>query len=302
METEIAKAGEKPGAAFMRRATAAAAGLLDQWVGPERAGEAKGRIAAAFQAAAMAAKDPTAFYESTPASVAQCVAIAALTGIMPSTGAAALAYLVPRRPRRGEAPQLQYQLSHRGLAALARRAGLTLIAVPVGHGDLLHVEHGEAVQHEPDIDNPPTTWDELRGVVVVVRDTRAGVVIFRGWVPRKLIAERRERSDGYRFASEKEWAAKSDPWHVWPVEMAMKTAMHYAVSRGWAVIDDTEAVRALSVDAQGDLYEPRTEITTSQPTTGHAALGLPAPVDVPEVLEPEPAFVRELGDESEVEP
>ena len=35
----------------------------------------------------------------------------------------------------------------------------------------------------------------------------------------------------------------------------MKTAMHYAIGRGWCVIDDTEAVRALQADVQSDIID-----------------------------------------------
>ena len=297
--TAIETTSEKPGTRFMRLTMDAATRMLDQWVGAERAAEAKGRIASAFQAAAMAAKKPDDFYAATPASVAQCVAVAALTGIMPSTGAVALAYLVPRRPRKGEPPQLQYQLSHRGIAALARRAGLTVVAVPCGHGDALEVEDGEVSRFAPDIDAPPMAWDELRGIVVVIKDARTGAPLFRGWVARKIIEARRAASDSYRYAeSGQDWAKKSDPWHAWPVEMSCKAALHYAVSRGWAVIDDTEAVRALSIDVQGDLVQSE-PVAIGQHATGDAALGLPAPVDVPELLDPEPAYTREPGDDSD---
>jgi recombinational DNA repair protein RecT len=247
-------AQQSEGARFLQLTTRAATKLLEQWVGPERAAEAKGRIASAFQASAMAARNPSDFYAATPASIAHCVAIAALTGMMPGTGAAALAYLVPRRPRKGEAPQLQYQLSHRGLAALARRADLVLLALPCGTQDVLEVTDGEVTRFEPQIDEPPVTWDELRGVVIVVK-TSTGQVLFRGWVAKRLIEIRRNGSDSYQFAVKTEWARRTDPWHVWPIEMSMKTAMHYAVSRGWAVIDDTEAVRALSIDGSGDVID-----------------------------------------------
>lgn len=245
---------QSEGARFLRLTTATAAKLLEQWVGPERAAEAKGRIASAFQASAMAARNPSDFYAATPASIAHCVAIAALTGMMPSTGAAALAYLVPRRPRKGEAPQLQYQLSHRGLAALARRADLVLLALPCGTQDVLEVTDGEVTRFEPQIDEPPVSWDELRGVVIVVKTT-TGQVLFRGWVAKRLIEIRRNGSDSYQYALKNEWARRTDPWHVWAVEMSMKTAMHYAISRGWAVVDDTEAVRALSLDGGGDVID-----------------------------------------------
>lgn len=247
-------AQQSEGARFLRLTTTTAAKLLEQWVGPERAAEAKGRIASAFQASAMAARNPSDFYAATPASIAHCVAIAALTGMMPSTGAAALAYLVLRRPRKGEPPQLQYQLSHRGLAALARRADLVLLALPCGVTDVIEVTDGEVTRFEPQIDEPPVTWEELRGVVIVVK-TSTGQVLFRGWVAKRLVQIRRDGSDSYQYAVKNEWARRTDPWHVWPVEMAMKTAMHYAISRGWAVIDDTEAVRALSIDGGGDAID-----------------------------------------------
>jgi len=256
--------------------------MLVEWVGEERAQEAAGRVMAALSASAMAARNPQDFYDCTRMSVAQVIAVAGLTGIMPGTGPAALAYAIPRRPRMGEQPQLQYQLSHRGLVALARRAGVTLVAIPVGHEDELDVELGEVVKLDIDIDNPPTTWEELRGIVVSVKEQ--GVRLFTGWVPLKVIAQRREGSDSYRYAERKGgWAKDRSTWHVWPVEMSMKTALHYAVSRGWAVVDDTEAVRALSMDSRADIID--TSATPVKiPTTGAAALGI---VDEPAAL-PEP--------------
>jgi hypothetical protein len=35
----------------------------------------------------------------------------------------------------------------------------------------------------------------------------------------------------------------------------MKTAMHYAIARGWCVIDDTDAQRALSADVESDIID-----------------------------------------------
>lgn len=234
---------------FNRKVMGSATKLLDEWVGADRAAEAKGRIAAAFSAAALSAKNPAEFYACSTASVAQCIATAALTGIMPGTGAAALAYLVPRRSRKDEAPNLQFQLSHRGLAALARRAGLVLVAVPAGYNDVLRMRDGEVAEFESSPDEPPMGWEDMRGVVVIVKDAKSGEALFRGWVAKRIIEERRARSDSFRFAEKNDWAKNNSTWHQWPIEMGMKTALHYAVFRGWAVIDDTEAVRALSLDS-----------------------------------------------------
>ena len=248
--TPVAKPPERsPAAKFRDVATNIAGSLLREWVGPERASEAIGRISAALSASAASARDPSDFYACTPASIATCVAISALTGLMPGTGSSALAYVVPQRPRANEAPQLQYSLSHRGLNALARRCGQTMVAVPIGFDDMIEVsEDGEVRVISRDIDKPPTEWDELRGVVVLVKELATGNVIVRGWVPRILIEKRRTMS--------RSWSGKGreySPWTKWPVEQAIKTAMHYAIGRGWCVIDDTAASRALSADMAGDV-------------------------------------------------
>lgn len=253
---QIAKTEKKasPAKQFRLLSTNIATDLLTSWVGDSRASEASGRIASALSASAASARDPSDFYACTPQSVGSVIAISALTGIMPSVGANALAYVIPRRSRKDEAPQLRYQLSHRGLNALARRCGQTMIPIPIGHDDEIEMDDsGEIVIVSRDIDNPPDTWDELRGIVVLVKQLGSNVVTFRGWVPKKVIESRRSSSDSYQFALKQEWAKNSDPWHTRPVEMSMKTAMHYTVARGWCVIDDSEAVHAMRADVDGDL-------------------------------------------------
>ena len=240
--------------AFRQLTTRIATSLLTDWVGEDRAGEAVGRVASALSSSAAASKKPEEFYSCTPQSVAQVVATAALIGIMPGTGPTALAYAIPRRPRKGEAPQLQYSLSHRGLNALARRCGQHMTAIPVGHNDKIDVGlSGECTIASQDVDDPPTTWDELRGVVVVVRDIATGSVLCAQWVPKKIIEARREMSDAWQFDKKKK--TKYSPWSNWPVPQAMKTAMKYVVSRGSCVIDDTESVRALANDRDGDVID-----------------------------------------------
>lgn len=242
-----------PATLYRQQVSRYAGAVLSDWVGEERAREATGRIAAAMSAAAAASKDPSEFYKCTPQSVATCIAVAALTGIMPGTGPSALAYVTPQRPRRDDPPQLQYNLSHRGINALAGRCNRTMIAIPISNEDAIEFnEDGEVATFSRNVDNPPTTFEELRGVVIMVKQLDSGTIIFRGWMPKKLIEKRRAMSRSW--GSEK--GQKYSPWYNWPVEMAMKTAMHYAISRGWCVIDDTEAVRALTVDAESDLDQP----------------------------------------------
>ena len=237
--------------------------LLKDWVGEQKASLAIGRVSSALASAAASAKNPSDFYDCTPQSIGAVIAVSALTEIMVSTGRNALAYAIPRRPRKGETPQLRYELSHRGVAALARRAGQSLTAVPISSSDQLTVSPtGEVVVTERDIDNPPMTMEELRGVVIIVKDIATNSVLMSGFVAKKLIIKRMKTSDSYKFAEEpgNEWAKKSSPWHVWPIEQSMKTGMHYACSRGWCVIDDTAAIRAMSMDesptVQGFVVSP----------------------------------------------
>ena len=230
--------------------------ILSEWVGEARAQEAIGRIATAINTSAASAKNPADFYACTPASIGKVVAISALTGIMVGTGQGALAYAIPRRPRKNEPPQLQFQLSHRGVAALAKRAGFSLVAHPIHVNDVLSMDENSEVQVvKRDFDNPPMTEADLRGVLVVVKSIATGVCVAKGFVAKSLINQRRDKSDSYRYAelSKDSWAKDNSTWHQWYVEMAMKTAMHYAINRGWCVVDDTEAVRALSVDSEGDV-------------------------------------------------
>lgn len=244
--------------AFRKRSETIAMNLLETWVGEERARESAGRISVALAASASMSRNPKDFYDCTPDSVGRVIAVSALTGIMPSTGAVALAYAIPRRPRKGEAPQLQYQLSHRGINALANRAGMHMVAIPISFNDVIETtETGDVVVKSRDLDNPPTNEDELRGVIVQVKRLDGGGLVCSGWVPKKVILERRKMSDGFNYAERpgNEYAKDTDPWHRWYVEQAMKTALHYAIGRGWCVIDDTEAVRALSHDAESDIID-----------------------------------------------
>lgn len=272
---------QSPAAAFRARATQLSNNLLKDWVGEERAMEATGRIATALSASAAAAKNPEDFYNCTPQSVAKVIAIAALTGIMPSTGAGALAYAIPRRPRKDEAPQLQYQLSHRGLNALANRAGMHMMAIPISYTDEIEVsESGDVTVISRDLDNPPTEMEELRGVVIVGKRTQSGIVLFRGFVAKKVIDERMKGSDSYKYAENQkgDWAKEQSTWHKWYVEMAMKTAMHYSIARGWCIIDDTESVKALQADIESD-YDTLTVASTAMPVTGNRTENLEAKLD-----------------------
>ena len=254
-----------PASEFRRKASSAARNLLVEWVGEEKASEAAGRISTALAAVAAKAKDSSDFYQCSDSSVATCVALSALTGIMPSTGAGSLAYLIPQRARQGEQPQLELRFSHRGLNVLARRSGQIMLAQAVGHNDELRVdEAGEVYFTSRDLDNPPTTYADVRGVMVTIKDAASGRTITRGWVPKKLIEPRRAMS--------KSGSSSYSPWSKWPVEMCMKTGMHYAVQRGWCVIDDAAAQRALGQDTELNVIDVSSEPSPETPPSSAPTL------------------------------
>lgn len=263
--------------------------MLSEWAGEQRAKDSIGRVTVALSAAAASAKDPSDFYACTPQSVAHVVAISALTGIMPGTGAGALAYVIPRRDRKDDPPKLRYQLSHRGLNLLANRAGMTMIPVPVSKSDNIKLDaFGEVDMSEIDIENPPTSEGEFRGICLAVKSLATGAIVTRQFLPKKIIDERRNGSDSYQYAEKNEWAKKSDPWHKWYVEMAMKTAMHYAIARGWCVINDAESQRAIAADVESDiaaLPEPANNSVNRLDAIADVLTTTSTPEETPEQLE-----------------
>ena len=93
---------------------------LEKVLGSEEGKKAAARTALAFRATALA--NPTV-YECDAGSVASCVAISALTNLMPG-GPNPDCYLVPRRVKGQQT--LNWMISHRGLQKLATRAGYTV--------------------------------------------------------------------------------------------------------------------------------------------------------------------------------
>jgi len=225
--------------------------MLVSWVGEERANVAAGRLAVALVSAGASAKKPEDFYSCSIESVANVIAISALTGIMVGQNVSALAYAIPRKIK--DKWQLGYQLSHRGINALASRSGRTMIPIPIGKNDEISIDEDFNIQLvNVDLDNPPTTYEDLRGVVVLIKDLQTARNIHRAYVPKKIIDIRRDDSDAYQFAMKNDWARERCPWFKYGVEMAMKAAMHYSVARGWCVIDDMDAIRAVSMDVEAD--------------------------------------------------
>lgn len=228
------------------------------------AGRAAGaRVAMAFSAAARSAKKPETLYDCSRASIVACIAMSALTGLMPG-GPNPSVYLVPK------GGELQWWLTHRGISALALRAGWQVIAIPVHKDDEVEVQFGEVVRHEPDPDKWADSLDDLRGCYVTIRRLSDGVSLGRPWMPIVAIKKRAKK------------AQSQDVWREWAVEQAQKTVIKWAMARGYLPIESAELAEAMSVDEGGRAPEVVDEPQTQQQPTGRHALGLPDPATVPE--------------------
>jgi recombinational DNA repair protein RecT len=187
-----------------------AADFLSRIADPEQVVKATGRLALAVRAAGVA--NPKV-YECSPASVAQAVAMSALTGLMPG-GPKPEVYLIPRSGK------LEWQISARGLQALAGMHGWQrIVAHPVHVSDHYVVVKGteERLEHIPG--QWPASLEDCKGFWVEGVPTTGPRVLVD--VPLGIIDARRKK-------------AQSDSvWRSWPIEMAQKTAVVWAISRGY---------------------------------------------------------------------
>lgn len=188
--------------------------------------EAAGRLATAIQV--MAQQNP-AILQCTPESIAQCVAMCALTGLMPG-GISPRVYLIPRKQRRkgadgrwGEVHTLTWQIGYHGYEELVGREGWSVQTVMVSHSDMLRplgpddevvsvggrdvvrsggalvtLVTGEQFVLQRDIDNPPLEWTEIRGVLVRCTSTN-GLVVY-GWEPIARVEPRLRVSETFKQA------------------------------------------------------------------------------------------------------
>lgn len=253
-----------PAQNYGRKVESLASRELERVLGSEEGKKAAARVALAFRATGIA--NP-AVYECDPASVAACVATSAMTSLMPG-GPNPDCYLVPRRVKGNQ--QLNWMISHRGLIKLATRAGYTIKARAVYKDEVFEYEEGETlhVRHVPNLDraeSPP--WEDMRGVIVRCYRISDGKQIGVEYVNRGQIEKRRGQSDAYLRGAKPgadEWA-RSSPWFKWAEEMALKTAVKYAFSRGGIPIDDVLVREAISRDADDVIETTATVMPTEVP-------------------------------------
>lgn len=224
-----------PAAQFRDDVVHLATEFLTSIVPPERVAEATGRLALAVRQAGVA--NPR-IYECDRQSIAQAVAMSALTGLQPG-GVKPDVYLVPR------GRQLQWQVSARGLQKLAARAGwIRMVATCVHAEDDYRVVLGsdDRIDHVP-CGKYPASLEEVKAVYVVGQH-RDGYKVCVD-VPMGAILARKKKSQS------------GNVWAEWPLEMAQKTAVTYAISRGHFGALDDQPDYAIIQQVDSGSYEQR---------------------------------------------
>jgi len=237
--------------------------MLAEILGSKEGRQAAAQVGLAFGAAVRSAKDPSALYKCSPESVGSAVAMSALTQLMPG-GPAPAVWLVPK------GGELQWWLSHRGIATLCLRAGYQVLPVPVHINDHFVVSFGEVEEHEPN--DWPESLGELAGVYVTVRKLSDGLVLCRPWVPQGAIMRRRKGA--------------GPVWNAWPIEMAQKTAIRWCLSRGLLPIQGMEINLALGAEPDQTADRVKVEVETSVSDAPASALGSPPPRTIETAPEP----------------
>jgi hypothetical protein len=108
-----------------------------------------------------------------------------------------------------------------GRVRMAAAAGVDVSTFAVGRADSLELnEDGDVIGLSADLDKRPTTWADLRGVIVTI--CAASGVVRRVWVSAGEIEVRKRRSS----------SGDKGPWATDPVGMARSKALSIAVDRG----------------------------------------------------------------------
>jgi len=241
--------------AFGIRVNQRARPQCEELLGSKAGRQVAQRITMAILSSMQAARDPSGFFHCTDLSLSSCIALSAQTRLMPG-GPYPAVYLVPQAPRRGAPPELQWRITTRGIAILAARNGFGVRAVPVGANDFLQVSLGEVVEHNGDPGYWPVDLSEIAGVAVIVRDLEHGHDVIRAWVPLDVIVRRRDM-------------ARTDKmWREWPIEMAQKTAIKYAMARGIIPLDSPELATALTEEIGDAVIEGTARAVEQLPERG----------------------------------
>lgn len=139
------------------------------------------------------------------------------------------------------------------------------------------------------------TWDTLAGFLVLARSRDTGKLHAWRFVDRSTLIIRRDSSDSYGYAAndvnlpeafdgrgkdQNAWKrdkAFESPWIKWPLEMAEKAAIGYALRRGMVPLADrlTAVLRAENNAAQ--TIDTTSEVVQARPRIHVPTQALPAP-------------------------
>ena len=247
----------------------------------ERAKDVEGRTMIALSDALTTTPD---IVQCSPNSIRRAIALMVLTDTRPG-GAAPKLYLIPKKVK--GAHELQAWFTHRALIEFAGRAGWIVSTSLVHKDDSLLVEDGEVRHGVTDPDNPPTKYEDLRGVVVYAWPKGDKASKVSRYVPKATIDARRASSDSARGGF--------SPWNNWPIEMAEKTAIKYAVARGLFPVDDSAVYDADAGEPQtGPFVETRAdqEQAPAQRLAAPQTQGFDGLASVVGAGEPEPVTVE----------
>lgn len=193
----------------------AAARIIKQMLGDEEAQQLMGKVVLLFKQ--LSNTNPQ-IRACTPASISRAMAMAAMTGlsVMPI---APEAYILPRRNNKNNgAMELNFQPSWRGWKKIADAQGIKMLPYLVYEGDEFELEYGTTpkLMHKPKFLS--SGYDKVQFAYVVAHypDGEPQYVV----MSKAQIEKRRKLAGSDVF------------WNNWTEEMALKTAIHYAVSRG----------------------------------------------------------------------
>lgn len=168
-----------------------------------------------------------------------------------------------------------------GRIRMAAAAGVDVSTFAVGRADTLELnEDGDVIGLSADLDARPTTWAELRGVIVTV--CAASGVVRRVWVSAGEIEVRKRRSS----------SGDKGPWATDPVGMARSKALSIAVDRGDVPQAPVSVVPVLGAHPVAPVAVPVAPVA--------ALVAAPEPMLEPEAAPPqdEPAASEATADDA----
>lgn len=223
-------------AQFLKTTESFAQRTLTSMLGEEEGKKRAAQFAATFSAASAANPDIQA---CSAQSVAAAMVSSIITGILPG-GPAPGCYLIPK------SGALQWWLNHRGMIALAKRAGQRIQVRPIFPGDVFDAYDDEnGVHFKYENKHPPESeeYKFLIEVVVIVRDESGALL------------DLHRCSKGY-IEDCRKVKGVGPVWNTWPLEMAYKTAIKSAVARGVITLTADSATRqVLDEEAKAERVE-----------------------------------------------